>query len=138
MGIRVKNLHNYMMVLSASGTLTAAADKACAMVPFNGFITNVAAVIGTAGSGATNTVLDVNYNGTTIFGAATKITLASTTGVATYSTLSSTPFSVTAGSIITLDADSVPTAGACAAVRITISRTPPYNASNLVDHDAVV
>jgi hypothetical protein len=138
MGIRTKNLHHTVLALNAAGTLTAAASKACQMVPFSGFITNVAAVIGTPGSGVTNTILDVNYNGTTIFGAAAKVTFAATTGVASYSTLSSTPFSVTAGSIMTLDADAVPTSGANASVFVTISRTPQYDASNLVDHDNVL
>jgi hypothetical protein len=137
MGIRVRNLHNYIIVLKAAGALTAAADKDCAKVPFSGVISNVVGKIATPGTGATNTILDVNLNGTTIFGAATKVTFASTTGLASYSALTSNPTNVTFGSMLTLDADAVPTGGKNAVVEITITRTGEVTAGNLEDQDDV-
>jgi hypothetical protein len=138
MGIRTRNLQNHIIVLKVNGTLTAAANKDAAMIPFNGVISNIRAKILTPGSGATNSVLDLNLNGTTVFSAATKITLAATTGVASYSALSSNPTSLTTGSILSLDADSVPTSGACAVVEVTVTRTGLETATNESDPDNVL
>jgi hypothetical protein len=138
MGIRVKNLHNYILELTAPGTITAAASKSVKAAPFAGKISNIVASIGTPGSGVTNTVADVHINGTTIFGDATKVTLASTTGVASYSALATQPTNVAAGDIFTLDLDSVPTSGANVCVLVTITRSNVGAETNVADHDTIM
>lgn len=130
MGIRVKNLHNHIITLRSAGTLTAAANKDVAKAAFSGYITNIVGKVTSGGTGATNTIVDVNLNGTTLFAAATKITFASTTGVASYSALSSEPVSVTYGSMFTLDVDSISSAPANLVVEITVSKTPVAAAGN--------
>ena len=135
MGIRIKNLHNYNVALTYNQTLTVTTSKAIAKVHFDGFISNVIAKLATAGTGVTSTILDVMLNGATIFAAATKITLAATTGTATYSALTSTPMGVTAGSILSLDVTQIATAPINAIVELTISKTPVYSPSNNSDRN---
>lgn len=139
MGIRVKNQHQYMINLSIPGTaVTAATNKACAIIPFPAKISNVYATCSSGGSGSTNSIVDVNLNGTTIFSAATKITFAATTGVATYSALSNNPTNVTAGSIISLDTDAVSTSLSNVNVVVTLTRTNIGAATNIADHDTIM
>jgi len=137
--IKTKNIAHATLYLKAPGTVTAAVAKDVTIVPFDGFISNIVAACASGGTGATNSILDVNYNGTnsTIFGAATKVTLASTTGVASYSALSSTPFGVTAGAILTLDADSVSTTLSNVCVAVTVTKTPPADCTNLADLNSI-
>jgi hypothetical protein len=137
MGIRTKNLHNIVLPLLARNTLSATINKDIAKVPFSGYISGVVCKVMTPGSGATNTIMDVNLNGTTIFADATKITMASTTGVCTYSALATKPTPVTYGSIISLDIDSCGTATLNAVVEVTISRTPIYTCDNNENQDEV-
>lgn len=135
MGIRVKNLTNYTLTLKCSKTLTATLNVDIARIPFDGRISNVVAKCSSGGSGANNTVLDVNLNGTSIFAAATKITLASTTGTPSYSALTATPLSVTAGSILSLDVDSVSANPMNAIVDVTITKNGVSAAGNAVNLD---
>jgi len=137
MGIRTKNLHHHVITLRCAGTLTAAANKDIAKALMSGFITNVVGKMLTPGSGSTATIVDVNLNGTTIFDAATKMTFAATTGVASYSALSSEPISVTYGSMFSLDVDSISTNPANLVVQITVSKTPIALASNTEDQTEV-
>jgi hypothetical protein len=134
MGIRTKNLHNIIIPLKCRSTLSATTDKDCAKVPFSGFITNIAGAVGTA-DGSTNSVIDINLNGTTIFADATKVTIAKTTGVFTYSALSTTPTAVTYGSVLSLDIDSCGTGTVNAVVDVTISRAEVYTADGEQDED---
>jgi len=138
MGIRTRNLSTTILELQCSGAVTAAANKDALLIPFDGFISNIVAVCASGGTGATNSILDVNYQGTTIFSAATKITLASTTGVATYSAFTNDPQSVTYGAAMTLDADSVSTNLMGVKVYITLSRNNPCTPTNLTEQDAVL
>ena len=138
MGIRSKNLHHHIITLRSAGTLTAATDKDVAKALFSGFITNIVGKVTSGGTGATNTIVDVNLNGTTLFSAATKITFASTTGVASYSALSSEPVSVTYGSMFTLDVDSIASAPKNCTVQITVSKTPVAAAGNSEDQAEVL
>lgn len=138
MGIRTKNLHHYIITLRSAGTLTAATDKDVAKALMAGYITNVVGKVTSGGTGSTNTIVDINLNGTTIFAAATKITFASTTGVASYSALSSEPIAVTQGSMFTLDVDSIALAPKNVAVQITVSRTPVAAAGNNENQEEVL
>jgi hypothetical protein len=123
MGIRVKNLHNAVLSLRSAGTLTAATNKDIAIVPFAGCISNICALSSTHGVGSTDTVVDINKNGTTIFGAATKITLDGGTTTVSYSALTSQPTMVAAGDVLTMDIDSVGSTFSNLEVLITISKT---------------
>lgn len=136
--IKDKNLGTAHIILKSSGVNTAATGKDSAFVPFNGFISNIIACCASGGTGATNSIIDVNYIGTTIFGAATKITFASTTGVASYSALSSDPYSVTAGATFALDVDSISTNLKGVHVDITISKSNPGTCTNLTDMDTIM
>jgi hypothetical protein len=138
MGIRVKNLHNFVCVLKRSMTLTATTNADVAKVHFNGWFSTVVAKLSDGGTGATASIADIHLNGTTIFGAATKMTFVATTGVASYSTLSSTPQAVTAGDLLTLDIDSISTAPINLVCHVTISRTPVDQASNAEDQDTIM
>ena len=138
MGIRVKNLSNIVIALRAAGTLTATANKDCAKVPFTGMISNIVAKIADGGSGATNTIADLNLNGTTLFSESTKITLASTTGVASYGALTTDPTPVTYGSILSLDVDQISTTASNLIVEVTISKGPVSKCSFLEDQDVVM
>ena len=130
MGIRTKNLHHHIITLRSAGTLTAASDKDVAKALFDGFITNIVGKVTSGGTGSTNTIVDVNLNGTTLFSTATKMTFASTTGIASYSPLSNEPVSVTYGSMFTLDVDSVALAPKNLVVQITVSKNQMEAAGN--------
>jgi hypothetical protein len=139
MGIRTKNLQHENYQLEYTGTMSASfVHRDAKMILFDGKISNVVAKVQDGGTGATNNILDVNYNNTTIFAAATKITAAATTGVITYSTLSSRPFSVTAGSILSLDADQVATNATNAVVVVTVTRTGMVDEQNTSAFDDVL
>ncbi len=135
MGIRVKNLSNHILRLRSAGTLTAATDKDIATVPFDGFVSNVYAQCTSGGTGSTASIVDIHYLGTTIFSAATKVTLASTTGVVSYSALTSQPLAVTAGAYFTMDVDSIALAPANVEVMITITKTGVSSNQNASDHN---
>lgn len=137
MGIRTKNLQNVVISLVKNGTFSATTDIDSKLIPFSGFISNVVAKIVTPGTGA-HPIFDVNLNGTTIFGAATKITCNTTSGVNSYSALDASPKSVTYGSVLTLDCDTAGTAAANAIVNVTISRTPINTPSNTLLQDEVL
>lgn len=122
--INTRNLGTYHLHLRSLGTVTAAANKDAAVVPFDGFIANIVATFSTV-TGNTNSVIDLHYLGTTIFGAATKITVSTLSTIPSYSTLSSNEFGVTAGSILSMDVDSVSTTLTNILVDITITKTPP-------------
>ncbi|HCV42401.1 MAG TPA: hypothetical protein DGH68_02885 [Bacteroidetes bacterium] len=138
MGIRVKNLHNFVGTLKYNQTLTATVNRDLFSVPFAGFISGVRAKLGTAGTGAQATIVDVNLNGTTVFAAATKVTLAATTGVASYSALTSAPTPVAAGDIVSIDIDQIATAPINLAVDVIISRTPLADADHSTNLDDVL
>jgi hypothetical protein len=136
--IKVRNRDHEILVLRSPGTLTAAANKDVAMVPFAGFITNIVAKASDGGSGVTNSIADVHLNGTTIFGAATKITVTSTTGAVSYSAQTVDPTPVAAGDLLTLDVDSISTAPANLVVLVTVSKSNSGGAANLTDHNALL
>ena len=125
MGIKIKNLDHLPLVLSLPGIATAAADKDVIQVPFNGWLAGINAVCSSGGSGATNSIIDINYCGTTIFSAATKVTIASTTGVVTYSALTTDPLPVTTGATMSMDVDSISTNLSGVKITLTFSRRPP-------------
>jgi hypothetical protein len=135
MGIRIKNLHNYILRLRVNSTLSATTDKDCVVAPFAGQISNVFSTFTTLGTAA-HPILDVHKNGTTIFSASTKITGTTTSGVMSYSALSSP--NVDAGDIFTLDVDTSGTAAVNATVLITITRTDVPTNSTLSDHDQIL
>jgi hypothetical protein len=137
MGIRVKNQSHYILRLACPGTLTAAANKDVNIAPFAGKITNIYAAVLSGGTGVTNSIADVNINGTTIFSQAPKITITSTSGTIVYSTLSSQPTNVAAGDMFTLDLDSVGTSVTELCVLITITRSNVGAESNVADHDTI-
>jgi hypothetical protein len=137
MGIRIRNLHNFVISLKYTKTLTATVEQDVSVVPFAGFISNIVAKLGNTGSGSTNSVVDINLNGTTIFSTATKITLAATTGVATYSPLATKPTALAAGDVISMDIDQISVAPRNLVVQVTVTRTPIDDASNVADHDDV-
>jgi len=139
MGIRTKNLQHVNLPLRYNGTMSASfLHRDIAMIPFDGKISNVVATCAAGGTGATNNIMDVHLNGTTIFAGAVKITLAATTGVASYSTLSSQPLSVTAGSVLTLDCDQAATNATDALVLVTVTRTGIVTETNTTALDDVL
>lgn len=131
--IKLGNVAQQVITLVAPGTVTAAANKDMAIVQFNGVLQNIYAACVSGGTGVTNSIADVNLNGTTIFGSATKITFASTTGTATYGTLTTDPTPVVAGDVISLDVDSVSTSPAGFIVDLVITRAQPAAVSTLSD-----
>ena len=136
--IRIKNTAQQTLVLKVPGIATAAANKDSILIPFDGFISNIVACCASGGTGATNSILDVNYIGSTIFGTdAVKVTIASTTGVATYGAVSS-PFSVTFGAILSVDVDSISTNLSGTSIMVTISKTPPSSVTNLTDMNIII
>jgi len=135
MGIRVKNLHNYICELKVTKTLTATQNAAVDKIPFSGFITNIVAKVSDGGTGSTASFVDIHKNGVTIFDQATKMTFAATTGTVSYSTLSGTVGIVSAGDMLSLDIDSISTAPINLVCHVTVSRTPVDQPSNLQDHD---
>lgn len=136
--IRFKNLGNKTVELSCPGVLTAATNKDSALVPFDGFITNIVASMASGGSGVTSSIVDVNYIGTSIFNDTTKLTFAATTGTVTYDTLANDPYSVTQGALLTLDVDSISTTPAGLKVKITISKNNPATCTNLTNEDVLM
>lgn len=138
MGIRVKNLGNYVMNLVAPGTITAATGKDLAVAPFAGYIVNCYATISDGGTGVTSSVVDIHKNGVTVFKTATKMTFVATTGVCTYSTFFTTALSVSAGDVFQLDVDSIATSPKNLHVSLLLSRTPVDTETNVADLDTLV
>ena len=138
MGIRIKNHQQEVYVLKCYGTLSVTTTRDVQPILFPGAITNVVAVMA-AGGATTATVIDLNKNGTTVFAAATKVTLsAATPSVATYSGLTTTPYPVAAGDILSVDVDSCPTTASNAIVVVTVTRNGLGPATNTLDHDDVI
>jgi hypothetical protein len=137
MGIKIRNLSQLLLHLKSSGTLTAATYKDLVKVPFAGFISNVVAKVIDGGSGAGPSIADIHLNGTTIFGAATKINIAATTGVITYGTFTTDPVQVAAGDVLSLDVDSISTAPISLIVTMTLTKTPPAATGSITDHNLV-
>lgn len=138
MGIRVKNLTNYIIPLKVSKTLGVTLNVDCAIVPFDGRISNIFAKCSAGGTGTTHSILDVNLNGSTIFAAATKVTLAATTGTPSYSALTSTPLNVTAGSVLSLDVDQVAANAVNAMVNVVVTKSGVGQNGNATDHNEVL
>jgi hypothetical protein len=138
MGIKVRNQDHYVLRLPMSGIATAANNKIAANVPFDGFLANINAVCASGGTGATNSIIDVNYMGTTIFSSATKVTIASTSGVVTYGTFTTDPLGVTAGATISVDVDSISTNLSGVMITVTISRQPPSFTGTFSNLDSIL
>ena len=92
--------------------LTAAADKARFIVPFDGVIVDVMVDSETAGSGGTSDIADIHLNGTTIFTtqANRPTLLVGDTGAWTKAGKPQV-VKVSAGDIITIDIDQIATTG---------------------------
>jgi hypothetical protein len=131
MGIKVRNVDEAILNLNIPGTLTTSL-KACAAVPFPGWIKNVNAKLLTAGTGVTATTLDININGTSIH-SSTGITITATTGVVTHGAYSTDPAPVAAGDLITLDVDGISVAPANLCCTVVISRRDPSATSHNAD-----
>jgi len=134
-GLKVQNLDEYVITLRSAGTLTAAVNKDCAISPIKGWLRNLFAIIETPGTGATATTLDVNLNTVSIF-SSSGISLAATTGVATYGALSSDPLAVAAGDVFSLDIDGISTSPKNVVVSIVISKRPAA-VRNVQDHSNI-
>ena len=135
--MKIKNLKEHLIAFSINNTLSAGASQGTAVVPFAGFIRNIYAKLGDAGTGVTATRLDLNKNGTTIFSATTtQISLASTTGVLTLGSFTADPTQVAAGDLLTLDVDAVSTDPLNLAVLVKLSKIPPSATGKAADQDA--
>lgn len=133
MGIKVRNLDEVVLHFNVAGTLTTG-SIAVNVVPFAGFISNIFAKLGTAGTGVTATKLDINKNGTTIYAATTtQITLAATTGTVTTGAYTVDPTVVAAGDILDLDVDAISTAPGDLCVSVLISRRNPRATTHIAD-----
>jgi hypothetical protein len=137
MGIRIKNQHHHILTLKASLTLSATTNKDFALVPFAGKISNIYATCSTVGTGNTNSIIDINKNGTTIFSQAPKITISTQSTTVSYSTFTSQPTDVAAGDIISMDIDSVGSGMANLLVSVVITRTGVGAETNVADLDTV-
>jgi hypothetical protein len=135
--IRKKNLSHEVFTLKTLGSVTAATNKDGFIVPFDGFISNLYGLCSTI-TGNTNSILDINKNGTTIFGAAVKCTFTTGSVTASFSALTSNPTSVSAGDLITLDADSVSTTLTNAFVDVCISKVQDALCGTLSDQNTLL
>jgi hypothetical protein len=131
--IKIRNLDHVLLELKVPGAVTTGTEADAALVPFDGFITNIFAKAVTGGTGSTPSVVDVNKNGTTIFATATKITIAATTGAASYSAQNVDPTPVAAGDLLSLDVDSIAGSPAGFVVALLLSRQNPGGGANLAD-----
>lgn len=136
MGIRIKNLHNYVISLKHAGTLSATTNKDVAVVPFAGKISNIYAYC--AAGSAAYPIADIHLNGTTIFGASTKITVATGTNLASYSALSAQPTNLAAGDVLTLDIDTAGTGATNLVVQVAVTRTGMGAETNVADLDTIM
>ena len=112
--------------------MTAAANKACAIVPFPGWIKNIYAKLDVAGTGVTATTVDINLNAASIH-SSTGISLAATTGVATHGAYSVDPTPVVAGDILSLDIDAIAVAPKNLCVTVDISNRDPSATAHSAD-----
>ena len=135
--IKTRNLGDYKIHLKAAGEVAAGANKDVAKVPFDGWLANVVASFSSI-TGNTNSVVDINYLGTSIFGGTARITLSTLSNTPTYNTLSTDPLPVTAGSLFTMDVDSVSTTLTNLIVDLVITRTPPAKTTTLSNLDGVI
>jgi len=136
MGIRTRNLQNYLIQLKYSQTIAATVNADCAMVPFAGHIGNICATVCQTGGGAADAVIDLNLNGTTIYGGATKLTVDATTGVVTQATLTANPTNVNAGDVLSMDIDTA-SAAIDTIVGIMITRSGVGEFTQEIDQDEV-
>jgi hypothetical protein len=131
-GIKTRNVDEVILNLHSQGTLTAAANKACAIVPFPGFIKNIYAKVDVAGTGVTATTVDINLNTVSIH-SSTGITIAATTGVVTHGAYSTDPTQVSAGDILSLDIDGISIAPKNLCVTVVVSKRDPSATSHAAD-----
>jgi hypothetical protein len=136
--LKHKNVGFYDLDLVVPGTMSATlSGRAGSVAPFAGFISNIHAKVFVPQDGTISTKLDVNKNSTTIFAAeTTQISLAGTTGVASYGALTTDPIQVAAGDLFTVDVD-VPGVGHVGCiVRLTVDRQNPGQSTTLSDLSA--
>jgi hypothetical protein len=105
--IRKRNIEEQWIVLTNRSTQAAIVEAATAIAEFNGRIANVYGFLRTAGiTGAQ--VVDLNVNGTTVFGAGSvKISFATTVATATFDPVAEASLRVSKGDRISIDVDSV-------------------------------
>lgn len=138
MGIKIQNLDHALLELTDPGTLAAATDQDAVVIPFDGWIINITARLGTAATDTFDTILDLHLAGTTIFSGAGKLTFIATTGVtATVAALTSDPVPVTNGQILSLDCDQIATDPKMAVVNVLVSKRPISEVQNLFDLNSV-
>ena len=138
MGIRVKNLQHKVYEFVCRGNATAANNKDSHVVQFPGYISNCLGVCKDGGA-STASVVDINKNGTTIFGGATKVSFsAAAPAVVSYATLTANPTPVAAGDVLSMDVDSCSTTASNLTVLVTVTRTGVVTADNITDHDDVL
>lgn len=102
MSIKLRNIGEFVVQLNVPGTQATSANVvATAIVPFNGIIKAVWAVLGTAGVTGTQTT-DVKKNGTTIVASGTLLSFTTAVTAATYGTLTTNPTLVSAGDILSV------------------------------------
>lgn len=121
--IRVKNMGELAVPLSASGTQAVLNGSAVAVAPFNGFIQAIFARLGTAGvTGSQNT--DIQKNGVTIFASgAAAVQFATGVTTPTYGALAAAnPVPVTKGDVIKLNTTSIHTTPAIGLVVMIVFR----------------
>lgn len=106
--LKLRNMQEIIVNLSVPGTQSAAADKACFVIPFACQIKAIFAKLGTAGVTG-NQIVDVNKNNTTIFSGATKLTFATGVQAATYDGQTVNPTQFAKGDILSVDVDSIHT-----------------------------
>ena len=101
-------------------------------MPFSGWIKNVNAKLGTAGTGVTSTTLDINLNGTSIY-SSTGITITATAGVVTHGAYSVDPTPVVAGDLLSLDVDGIAISPINLCCTVVVSKRDPSATAHAAD-----
>lgn len=103
MGIDLKNLEGFILQLCKGGAITTANDVDAAMVPTACYLRNFQFDIIASTTYSETLTLDINVNGTSIFG--TKPTI-NGEGTKTYGVLTASENALAAGDVVSLDIDS--------------------------------
>lgn len=137
--IRVKNMGELALPLSASGTQSVLNGSAVGIAPFNGFIQAIFARLGTAGTTGTQNT-DIQKNGVTIFASgAAAVQFATGSTTPTYGALAAAnPVPVTKGDVIKLNTTTIHTTPAIGlVVMIVFRRGRAMGGSAVVETDTL-
>lgn len=145
--IYLEDLADEVLQFASLGSLAAGVNKALATVPFTGYLSHVKAKVETAGTkpgdATTNVVLDLNKNGTSLFGGTFCSFNGSSTSPSSYDAAVTGEIAVAAGDQLRLDIDTIfngtsPVQPTNLTVAVVVKRFPARGIiTGVIDHKVI-